>query len=154
MTQHKHSINVLPSGSPVEQDRCTVVISAHYQEWDSPTTHVRWAFDRLLPPEYKPYQNTQRVNPGAPIQVDIGGLAWGRCELVLGHQLVRVSPDNPSAAILQEAQNSNKIRITNIDGTEIGIIHPNRACVMQFSGPIFAEATGATAILHITALPI
>jgi hypothetical protein len=152
MSQHKHAIFTRPNGEAIDRDRCTVVIMAHYQEFDSPTTHIRFAYDRTQPVEDKPYQGTMRVDL-SPTEIDIGRLKWGDCEVILGHQLARISQSSEIADILQEAQKSNRIELLDADLKTIGWIMPDRACAMHFSGPVFARSTKATAILHITALP-
>lgn len=152
MSDHKHSIFVKPAGDEVDQDRCTILVSAHYQEFDSPTTHIRFAYDRMQPMQDKPYQTTMRVGM-VPSVVDIGRLEWGQCELVLGHQLARLSSHAENADILLQAQRENKIELLDLDGKSIGWIMPDRAWFGHFSGPIQVRTTKATAILHITALP-
>lgn len=102
--------------------------------------------------EDKPYQTTMRIGM-VPSIVDIGRLQWGQCELVLGHQLARLSAHSENADILLEAQKQNKIELLTMDGTVIGVIMSNRAWFGHFTGPIQARATKATAILHVTALP-
>lgn len=152
MSQHNHAIFTRPNGEAIEKDRCTVVITAHYQEYDSPTTHIRFAYDRTQPVDDKPYQTTMRVDL-SPTEIDIGRLKWGQCEVVLGHQLARISQLSETADILREAQKNNKIELLDANLKTIGWILPDRACLMHFSGPVFARSTKATAILHITALP-
>ena len=151
MTEHKHAIFTRPGGEAIDKDRCTVVITAHYQEFDSPTTHVRFGYDRTQPVDAKPYQTTMRVDL-SPTEIDIGRLKWGECEIVLGHQLARLSPLSETADILREAQKKNKIELLNADLKTIGWIMPDRACHLHFSGPVLVRSTRATAILHITAL--
>lgn len=155
MAQHKQEIRVNPSGTPVNEDRATIIISGHYQEWAPPnTTHVRYAFDRLLPTEYIPFQAPQRINPGTRVPINLGHLEPGRCELILGHNLITIPKGSQAGDMLLEAQKANTIKITNADGYEIGEIRPNRACVMHFSGQLFAESTTSTAFLHVTAFPV
>lgn len=152
MSDHKHAIFVKPAGEEVDQDRVTILLTAHYQEYDSPTTHVRIAYDRMQPMQDKPHQTSMRIGM-VPSVIDIGRIAWGQCELVLGHQLAKLSPHAENGDILLEAQKKNKIELLDMDGKVIGIIMPNRAWFGHFSGPIQARSTTATAILHITALP-
>lgn len=152
MESNKHAIFIRPSGEAIEKDRCTINIMAHYQEYDSPTTHIRWAYDRAQPIEDKPYQGTMRVGfDKTPI--NIGGLQWGKCELVLGHQLVRLPTEGEFQDILRKSQADNKIELLDSNDNVVGWIMPDRACMLHFAGPLFARSTAATAILHITALP-
>ena len=154
MAQHKQEVRVVSAGAPVNEDRATLIISGHYQEWSpSNTTHVRYAFDRLMAPENIPFQAPQRINPGVRVPVNTGHLEPGRCELILGHNFITIPQGSSGGAMLQEAQKANTIRIFNADGYEIGVIHPNRACMMHFTGQLFAECTSATAFLHVTAFP-
>jgi hypothetical protein len=152
MESNKHSIFVRPSGEALEKDRCTINIMAHYQEYDSPTTHIRWAYDRAQPVDDKPFQGTQRVGL-EKTPINIGNLQWGKCELVLGHQLAKISGEGDFQDILRKSQQENKIEIIDADDKLVGWIMPDRACAMHFIGPLFVRSTSATALLHITALP-
>lgn len=141
------------SGTPVEDDRCTVVITGHYQEYDADTTYTRYAFDRILPPSAKPYQKSHRINPGTRIPVPLGDNTPGKCELLLGHDTVKLSRGTPGADLLAQSQESNIIKISNEAGDVVALLYPNRACMVHFAGPVFAESTTATALLNVTVFP-
>ena len=153
MPELKENVFIKQSGTPSNQDRCTVVITAHYQEWEpNNVTFTKVAYDRLLPQECLPLQTSIRVNPGQRVAVPLGDNTPGKCEVVLAHETPKVR-DGALADILKVSQANNTIRIFNADGVEIGIIYPNRGCLMHFAGDIFVESTMATAILKVTVLP-
>ena len=154
MADHKENHFVPVSNSPVNQDRCTVVITTHYQEWDpANTTHTRIAYDRTLAPECVPHQTTIRVNPGKRTKLEIGGVDPERCELALAHDVPRMQADTATNESLKEAQKANTIKITNADGVKLGMIYPNRGGIFHFGQEVWAEATHTTAILRISAFP-
>lgn len=154
MTQHKENLFVQTAGTPINVDRCTVVITAHYQEWDpANTTHSRIAYDRTLAPECVPHQTTIRVNPGKRVQVPMGPVVAERCELLLAHDVPRMQADTLANESLKEAQKANTIKITNADGVKLGILYPNRGGIFHFGQEVWAEATHTTAILRIAAFP-
>lgn len=147
----KQEVFIKQAGSPVQDDRATIVIMGNYQEYDADQTHIRHAFDYLQPPEAKPHMATQRVNPGKPVEVNLGMCEPGKCEVILAHNKPKVSSDD--SGLLAKAQQNNKIIITNADGAELAWILPNRATLVHFPGKIFAHTTSATALLHVTAFP-
>ena len=154
MTTTKRENRVFTAGSPREDDRCTVILTVHYQEYDSPITQCRWAYDELLPADdYKPFQTSIRVNPGERKTIPIGDLTWGKTKLALGHNNVRISSGNDNSELLLEAQKSNIIRITDSDGKLVAEMMPTEVTFGKLAGPLFAEATTTTALLHITACP-
>jgi hypothetical protein len=59
-----------------------------------------------------------------------------------------------SETILQNALKRNTIRLTNTEGVLVGILRPRRAMVVEYSFPVFAQASDATALLSITAIPV
>jgi hypothetical protein len=154
MAEHKASVFIKQAGAPVQKDRCTVVITGHYQEWDpSNTTHSRIAYDRLLEPECVPHQTALRVNPGTRTPVPYGEATPGKCELMLAHEVPKMYGDNPNSEILLQAQKDNVIKIFNANSVQLGMIYPNRGCVFHFAEPVFVEATHATALLKISVFP-
>lgn len=150
----KQAVFVRQSGSPVEQDRCTITITAHYQEWDPPQiTHIRHAFDYLEDPASVPHQGTIRVNVGSRVEIPLGTSEPGNCVMVLEHQLAKISKQSDAKDILQKAQESNIITLTNDDGVVLGLLLPNRSCVCHFPGKVYAQASSATALLHVSVMP-
>lgn len=142
------------AGTPKQQDRATVVITGHYQEYDpNTTTHCRIAYDRVLAPECVPHQTTLRVNPGKRVQIPMGEVEPGKAEFLLAHDVPKVQGDNPSRDILLKAQAANIIKISNADGVLLGTIAPNRGCAMHFAGEVWAESTHATSLLKVTVFP-
>ena len=156
MADHKHTVFVRQAGTPVQQDRCTIVLTGHYQEWEpSNTTHIRIAYDRLLAPEAQPLQTVVRVNPGKKVAVPLGACEPGKCEIILGHDVPKMfgNPNDSNQELLASAQAKNVIKVSNKDGVEIGLIYPNRGCLFHFSGEIFVESTHATALLKVSVFP-
>lgn len=141
-----------------EQDRCTVLLTCHYQEWENPTTTAKWAYDRTLPSENVPYQRNVKVAPSADgtnrTEIKLGDLQFGKCEIMFGHNPVKLSADSEGASLLREMQESNTIKITNSKGELVVEIGSGRASFGQFAGPLFAHSTHATAFLSITAMPL
>jgi hypothetical protein len=142
-------------GSPKADDRFTVVLHAHYLEWDTgATTDVRWAYDRLTPTgKGTCTQLTLRVQPGSPTAIVIPGLDLDKCEVVLGHKMPQLSPKADLADSFAQEQRRNVIEIWDSEKM-VGIIGPDRMMFGQFKGPLFAKCTRATALLHITAAPV
>lgn len=154
MPTNKKMIKMNQSGTPVQQDRATIIISAHYQEWSpSNMTTVRFAYDRLLAPENVPFQASQKLQPGKRVAINLGDLEPGHCEIVLGHNPIDIPKGSEAGEMLREAQLANTIRIFNDTGWQVGEIRPGRACFMHFGGPLFAECSTTTAFLHVTAFP-
>lgn len=142
------------AGTPKQQDRATVVITGHYQEYDpNQATNCRIAYDRVMAPECVPHQTILRVNPGKRVQVPLGDNDPGKAELFLAHDVPKVQGDNPSKDILLQAQAANIIKISNADGVLLGTIAPNRGCIMHFPGEVWAESTHATSLLKVTVFP-
>lgn len=148
----EHSVFVRPNGAPIEADRATVRLSVHYQEYDSPTTHLTVAYDRTVPAENKPHQIFQRVG-FEPVEIDIGRLSWGSVELALMHHKAKLGKIAASPAVA-EAQNENRILLLDAELKEIGFLLPDHASLFYFSKPIFVKSTHTTALLHVTALPL
>lgn len=144
--------------APKQEDRCTVLLTCHYQEWENPTTTTKWMYDRTLPSENVPYQRNVKISPSSDptkrTEISLGELEFGKCEIVLGHNPVKISSDAPEASVLQEMQASNTIRITNSKGELVVEISSGRVAFGQFAGPLFASATHATAFLSVTAMPL
>ena len=143
---------------PQQHDRCTVLLTCHYQEWENPTTTAKWVYDRTLSPENVQYQRATKVSPSVNgnnrVEVKLGDLEFGKCEIVLGHNPVKLSPDSEGASVLQEMQESNTIRITDSSGKLVVEIGSGRCAFGQFAGPLYAHSTKATAFLSITAMPL
>ena len=136
MTDNKATYFIKQSGSPKQQDRATVVITGHYQEYDPNTnTHCRIAYDRVLAPESVPLQTTLRVNPGKRVAVPMGSIEPGQAEFFLAHEVPKLQGEQ-NLTMLQDAQLANMIRISNADGVVLGTIAPNRGCVMHFAGEV------------------
>lgn len=142
-------------GSPKADDRFTVVLHTHYLEWDTgATTDTRWAYDRLIPTgKGSSYQNTIRVQPGSKIAIQIPNMDVDKCEIVLGHKMPQLTSNAELAETLAKEQKLNEIEIWDSE-KQIGIIGPDRMMFGQFKGPLFAQCTRTTALLHITAAPI
>lgn len=150
---NKVTERVVQAASPVEEDRVTVIITGHYQEYDSPTTHLKWAYDRCQPVDQKPLQATQRINPRSRALINLFHLEWGKAEVFLAHEKARISRESEQYDTLKEAQDSNVVLLYSEKGELLGELLPGRACFMRFTGPVYAESTHATAILHVTAFP-
>jgi len=134
-------------------DRCTTVIKVHYQEFEpNNVTVASHAYDWTNDQAAIPWQTTQRVGPSSRVPLNLGHLEGQSCMLVLSHDFPKLPPDVAKA--LQEAMRKNTIRLTNADGLEVAILRPRRACLIEFSFPVFAQSTDATALLSITAIPV
>lgn len=154
MAEHKENLFTQSAGTPVNADRCTVVITAHYQEWDpANTTHTRIAYDRTLAAECVPHQTSVRVNPGKRVQLPLGSVDPENCEVALAHDVPRMQADTAANESLKDAQKANIIKITNAEGVKLGMIYPNRGGVFHFGQELWAEASHTTAILRISAFP-
>jgi hypothetical protein len=148
--------------APDQEDRFTLILTCHYQEWENPTTTAKWAYDRTLPSENIPYQRSVKVSPSSDpekrTEIKIGDLEFGKCEIAFGHNPIAMSkdlsPKDPNAAILQEMQASNTIKITNSKGDLVVEIGSGRCAFGQYPGPLYAQSTKATAFLSVTAFPL
>lgn len=127
---------------------------AHYQEWDPPTvTHVRHAFDYLEDPASVPQQSTIRVDVTQRTEVPRGTSEPGHCVYILEHQIAKISSKSEHKDLLQKAQESNIITLSNEDGVAMGILLPNRSCVCHFPGKVYAQGSSATSLLHVSVMP-
>jgi len=155
MSQKQQEFVVRTAGSPKNEDRFTVVLNAHYLEWDSGAmTDVRWAYDRLMPTGNGTcYQSTLRIDPGKKKKLELPEFELSRCELILGHKLPKLSSNPELESMLAEQQKNNVIEIWN-DEKMIGVIGPDRMMFGQFSGDLYASTSRTTALLHITAAPL
>ena len=142
-------------GAPKNDDRFTVVVSAHYLEFDTgATTDIRWAYDRLIPTGHGScYQQIIRVNPGRKVEIVLPNVQTGACELLLGHKLPQLTANAELGEFLAQEQQANLIEIWNSE-KRIGVLGPDRMMFGQFDGPLFAVSTRTTTLLHITAAPI
>jgi hypothetical protein len=95
----------------------------------------------------------QRVNFDL-VEIDLGRLKWGEVEVVLVHERAKLARNPEDAAKFKEAQDGNKILLFNSDAKEIGWISTGRCLIANFSAPVFVKVTQATALLHVTALPV
>lgn len=155
MSQRQQEFVTQSSGSPAHEDRFTVVLSAHYLEWDTGNaTDLRWAYDRRHPTGNGTcYQSTIRVDPGVRKPLVLPDLELGNCELMLGHKLPKFVGDPNSPGILQEQQRANVIEVWDAEKV-IGTIGPDRMMFGQFKGPLFVTTSRATALLLVTAAPL
>lgn len=134
-------------------DRATIIIRSHYQEYESNNlTVAQHAFDFVNDEVDSAWQTSQRISPSQRTPLNLGHLDPGSCILTLSHDVPKMSSETES--ILQNALKKNTIRLTNADGVLVGIIRPRRAMVVEYSFPVFAQASDATALLSITAIPV
>lgn len=134
-------------------DRATIIIRSHYQEYESSgLTVAQHAFDFVNDETDSAWQTTQRVSPSQAVPLNIGHLDPSSCILTLSHDVPKIAPGTES--ILQNAMRRNTIRLTNAEGVLVGILRPRRAMVVEYSFPVFVQATDATALLSITAIPV
>ena len=151
MTKEKQTIQSDKSG--FVGDRATFILRNHYQEYESSNlTVATHSFDFVNKESDSAWQTTQRVNPSKVVPLNIGHLDPGSCILTLSHDLPRITPEADS--VLQNALRRNIIRITNADGVVVGILRPRRAMVVEYGFPVFVQASDATALLSITAIPV
>jgi len=136
-----------------EGDRATIIIKTHYQEYD-PGNQITasHAFDFVNDQADQAWQTTQRISPSKSVPLNIGHLDAASCLLTLSHDVPKTNKEIDE--ILQKAMQRNTIRFTNADGVLVGILRPRRAMVVEYSFPIFAQASDATALLSITAIPV
>ena len=134
-------------------DRATLVIRAHYQEFEpSNLTSAYHAFDYVNPWAESPFQTTMKVNPSSRQPLNLGHLEPHKALLVLSHEKPKLTKDAPDTLI--SAMESNTITITNADGLVVGKLRPRHAFVVEYPFPVFVQATTATALLSVTAFPI
>jgi hypothetical protein len=134
-------------------DRATVVIQAHYQEFDPPQmASLQHAFDYTNPAAAAAHMKTQKVHVSQRTPIDIGECEWGECLLILSHEAAAINKAAPDA--LRLAMQSNKIILTNTEGEIVGILRHRFASVVEYPFPVFVQATNATALLSVTAYPI
>lgn len=149
----KSQENIIHSaGSPKNEDRFTVVLSAHFLEWDTGTaTDVRWAYDRLSPTGNGTcYQAVLRSNPGDKKEIVLPQGPISSHEILLGHKLPQLAHPDP---LLEEQQKLNVIEIWDSEKV-IALLQPNRMVFGQFKGPLYYVSTRATALLSVTAFPV
>jgi hypothetical protein len=147
----RQSIN--PEAKGFRNDRATVIIKGHYQEFETTqATSVSHAYDFTNHEAAVAFQTIQKINPSAPVELNIGPNEWGKCMLILSHDPVKVGKDAPEA--LKNTMASNKIILTNADGVVVGILRHRRASVVEYPFPVFAQAESTTALLSITVYPV
>lgn len=147
----KVSINA--EGKDFNNDRATVIIRTHYQEFEpNQATSTYHAYDYSNPQSASPFQHSMRVNPSARKPINIGELEWGKVMLVLCNEPIKTNAQ--IAKELQKTASQNIISITNADGLEVAQLRPRHACVIEFPFPVFVQAANSTALLSITAYPI
>lgn len=134
------------------QDRVTIILSGNYREAEGDMKDIRYAYDRTVDPVCSPFQNSQRLNPGTPVKVNVGDALPGQFEVFLGHQQPKLTSD--ASGLIADAQKNNKIVISDANGVELATILPGRACMGQFTGELYATATQATTLLHVTVFPV
>lgn len=156
-----NEIYIHQATAPAYHDGGTVIIQGHYQPFDGGKTYVKYGFDWLREPGEPAYQHTQRVNVRDAVPINLGGLEPSKVYLILGHNKVRTAPvvegtpeEKLRSAMLAKERESNTITITNTDGVVLGTILPGMAITNIFPGPIFAVCSHASALLHVTALPL
>ena len=134
-------------------DRATIIIKAHYQEFDPPmNTVATHSFDFVNDKADSSFQTTQKISPSKRVLLNLGHLADGSCMLVLSHDIPRISADSPD--MLKEAMQRNIITLTNEAGAVVGLLRPRRASVVEYPFPVYAVSSEATALLSITAIPV
>lgn len=134
-------------------DRATIIIRSHYQEHEAGNlTVAQHAFDFVNDAADSAWQTSQKVSPSARVPLNIGHLDPSSCILTLSHDVPKMASE--SETILQNALKRNTIRLTNTEGVLVGILRPRRAMVVEYSFPVFAQASDATALLSITAIPV
>lgn len=152
MTNRQEEQFIKSNGVPktINEDRFTILLQGHYQEFETgQTTVARWAYDRLVPSENSAFQANMRVQPGVKTPLALPA-DCRKYELVLGHKLPQMLTKNEQ---LLEQQKLNAIELW--DGEKvIQLIGPDRIAFGNYTGPLFVSATRATAILHITAFPL
>jgi hypothetical protein len=134
-------------------DRATVIIRGHYQEFvPNQTASVFHAFDYTNPQSEAPFQFTMRLSPADRKLINIGDLEWGKTLLILSNE-----PPALGSQITTKLQGnaiSNIISLTNEDGIEVARIRPRHACAIEFPFPVYAKPLFHTALLSVTAFPI
>ena len=147
-------VTINTAGDPAAgQDRATIVIRATYQEFETAqTTSAYHAFDFLNKGEESAIQHTMKIGPGQATPIYIGQLEWGKVCLILAQEKPRLGKD--TSKDLQKAIDSNIIRLTDANGTLVGILRSNRASVVEYPFPVFAQSTHATSLLSVTAFPV
>jgi len=134
-------------------DRATIIIKTHYQEYDPGNlTVAQHAFDFVNDQADQAWQTTQKISPSKSVPLNIGHLDADSCMLTLSHDVPKTNQEIDD--LLKKAMQRNTIRLTNADGVLVGILRPRRAMVVEYSFPIFAQASDATALLSITAIPV
>lgn len=147
----RQSIN--PEAKGFQNDRATVVIKGHYQEFETTqATSVSHAYDFTNHESAVAFQTIQKVSPSSKVELNIGPNEWGKCMLILSHDPIKVSKDTPDA--MKKAMESNKITLTNADGTVVGILRHRRASVVEYPFAVYAQSDSATALLSITVYPV
>jgi hypothetical protein len=135
------------------QDRATVIIRAHYQEFEpNNMTSAYHAYDFQNPHADSPFQTTMKVGPSSRVPLNIGHLDPATTLLVLSHEKAKTT--KAGGEILKEAMESNIINITNVDGLLVGKLKCRHAFVVEYPFPVFVQSTKATALLSVTAFPV
>jgi hypothetical protein len=136
--------------TPKSEDRVTVVMQAHHQDWHvGNTTSFQWSYERFCKDQESPIQMSLRVNPGQHSQIALPGDS-AKYEIFLGHRKPIIGG---SDAMFAEQQDLNEIQIYS-DDTLIASIAADRLLLGQFHGKLTAKSTRATALLQITAFPL
>lgn len=139
------------AGAPKEEDRFTVVLNAHYLEWDTGNTHsTKWAYDRLIPTGQGPIQMDVRVNPGKKTELTFPGYEDGKFEILVAHKLpeLRLDPED----LLSKQQRANELEVY-VGDKLVTILKPDRMIFGLSRGPIFVQPTRSTSIAVLTAYP-
>lgn len=145
--------SVQPEKQGFTNDRCTVVIRTHYQEFDpGSVTTAEHTYDFTNKRADSPWQTSQRIGPSSRVPLNLGHLNPGSCMLVLSHDVPKMSAK--ADPVLLEAMQRNVITLTNSDGVAVGILRARRAAIIEFPFPVFAQSSEATALLSITAIPV
>lgn len=160
MANHQHSVFVQPQRSTEVQNRVTMVVDGHFLEADTGnTTFVRHAYDRSMHSGLSAFQSNVRLAPGERVEIPIGKCIAGKCQYILSHQAPKTmafsnaQEARETYSSMRKAIDSNNVVLFDAEGHQIGYIPMNEACVMFFTGKVYAESQLTTAILNVTVLP-
>ena len=152
----KHNeIQINQEKAGFSNDRCTVVVKIHYQEYNPPiATAASHAYDFTNPAAEAPFQTVMRVSPSEAKPLNLGHITPGKALLTLSHDIPKVVADSAAGTALKEAMALNVITLTDADGRVVGILRPRHCCLVEYPFEVFAQASHATAMLSITAIPV
>jgi hypothetical protein len=152
----KHNdIQINQEKAGFSNDRCTVVVKVHYQEYNPPiATAASHAYDFTNPAAETPFQTVMRVSPSEAKPLNLGHIEAGKAMLALSHDIPKVVADQQSSEALKEAMTRNIITLTDAEGRVVGILRPRHCCLVEYPFAVFAQASHATAMLSITAIPV